>query len=1607
MSHDSLSSAKRRVTAVALALSLVSFNFAPLAALADASSTDTTASSTKPAGASPDTTVPVITLTGEASVTLTAGDAWTDPGATANDDTDGDISKDVIAISDVDTSTAGTYTVKYDVSDAAGNKAAEVTRDVTVNAASSDDTGTTTPPTGTDTDGTATTTDSNQEEGTTTPPLFRFFAAPHIDAVVAPTTVVVQPSAMNDWYFYNDQNDTTLTEDADHGFVTGPDTAPEGEGSVHLTKTTTDDYGIATNQFAGTALSAVTSLSFSTYRATGSVDQVPSLGFDVDSDTTDGLTGYEGRLTYEPYFSHAVNAGSWQTWDTQDNAGNGNWWFSHASLNGGASVCTQNNPCTWSELLSHYPHAAVSGRFILRTNGSDTASGDLSFDGNVDNLRLATASADTTYDFDPDAAAPATTLAITAPAAEGDTASGTYDFTADYENGIATSLQWAIRTDASCNTGTVAGNVDGHSDASTLSGTAFSADLDTAAWTNGTYCFVVNDGHGNRVERHFAVDNIPADTEAPTVAITPSAGALLHGTETFTITVSDNEALDPSKNTHIWVYLYNKDGSKSKGANVDLSSGTGTFTVDTTLLNDGYAWLDVGRVQDAVGNWSGTGDTYFKDYVIDNTGPTVSVTPAAGSTLSGTVTFTITVTDPHLDPSTLGHIWTYLYNNLPPQATKGGNADLSSGTGTLTVDTTQLANGTSTLDVGKLYDALGNPSGAGDSYFRNYAIRNYTYSSADSKFTADPEYIRANNGGDTAAIALVPADATAARFTYTQTDGSNVYTEVAGTEHVQAGQFPVPSTGAHQYRGTVSAAEGAYTVTGEYEAGGTWYPITGDATLYALGTPTGDFILPSASSNIFRPGDNPLRIEANDANDTFRDAVFNVDGTNYEVDRAACDLREAGNRVICDVSSASNWTGLPNGTYTGTATLYNLASNHAAITSPSFTVSDSVPVVTNFAVAPSSTIYGTSFDASADATDSNGIKDVDFYITAPRAGDGVCDGNGAKLADSDQTSGTGSAYSTTFDTTGLSGDYCVNVVAGNVAATHSHPQSIPVTIVPDTTRPALAFNLPAAASSTATSSLPVSVTATDSGSGLASLIVHVYNGAGTFLGSCGAGDSALNGAASDTYTCALDTSGYADGSYSLRAGSFDMAGHNQTVSLPFIVDNTRPAPVTITAPANGAILASGDIDVTGTAADATSGIDRVLVYVSKVAAGGGFGGYAVNGANAIWDAGTGTWSYDVSGLADGTYTIKADAFDAAGNNHFASPSPTVTIDKTAPAKPAITAPADGSTLTTATWTGVTWTDVSDSGTPITYIYQSATDPSTNPDGSFASPAYTSASLTTTDQATTGTPEGAYYVHVKATDAAGNSVWSDPITVTVDNASGSGHPTDTAPVADDQSASVDENGSIPVTLTATDADGDTLSFATTSNPVNGTLTGIGAGLTYTPDADFSGTDSFTFTANDGTDVSNTATVSITVNAVTVPTNNRSSNFKGSSIPNFNSGTSGQVLGASTFNFRIDFGQGSTLDPDVTELQKILMADGYLVIPAPTGYFGPLTTAAVKQYQAAHSIQTTGFVGPLTRAALNAGTIPGSDAPSTEDAIADLLKQVQDLQNALDKLNGSGN
>jgi hypothetical protein len=84
-----------------------------------------------------------------------------------------------------------------------------------------------------------------------------------------------------------------------------------------------------------------------------------------------------------------------------------------------------------------------------------------------------------------------------------------------------------------------------------------------------------------------------------------------------------------------------------------------------------------------------------------------------------------------------------------------------------------------------------------------------------------------------------------------------------------------------------------------------------------------------------------------------------------------------------------------------------------------------------------------------------------------------------------------------------------------------------------------------------------------------------------------------------------------------------------------------------------------------------------------------------------------------------------------------------------------------------------------------------------------------------------------------------------------------------PVANSQTVTTTKGTPVDITLTASDADGDPLTYVVVTQPTYGSLSGTAPNLVYTPMPKFTGSDSFTFRANDGQSNSNTATVWITV------------------------------------------------------------------------------------------------------------------------------------------------
>jgi hypothetical protein len=281
------------------------------------------------------------------------------------------------------------------------------------------------------------------------------------------------------------------------------------------------------------------------------------------------------------------------------------------------------------------------------------------------------------------------------------------------------------------------------------------------------------------------------------------------------------------------------------------------------------------------------------------------------------------------------------------------------------------------------------------------------------------------------------------------------------------------------------------------------------------------------------------------------------------------------------------------------------------------------------------------------------------------------------------------------------------------------------------------------------------------------------------------------------------------------------------------VDVPNVAPIA----GNAAISTAEDItfngSVTATDADAGDTITYSLV------------GAASNGTATV--NADGTISYVPNANFNGSDSFTFKATDAAGaDSNIATVTVTITAANDAPV-------ANAGSLTVAEDSGANAGTVSGSdidGDALSYALAGNAgngSVTVNADGSYT---YTpNADFNGSDSFTFVANDG-------TVDSAAATV---SITVT---------PVNDAPVANAGSLTVaEDSGANAGTVTGSDIDGDALTYAKASDPVNGTVTVNTDGtFSYTPNADFNGSDSFTFTASDGTLSSAAATVSITVTPV---------------------------------------------------------------------------------------------------------------------------------------------
>jgi len=88
----------------------------------------------------------------------------------------------------------------------------------------------------------------------------------------------------------------------------------------------------------------------------------------------------------------------------------------------------------------------------------------------------------------------------------------------------------------------------------------------------------------------------------------------------------------------------------------------------------------------------------------------------------------------------------------------------------------------------------------------------------------------------------------------------------------------------------------------------------------------------------------------------------------------------------------------------------------------------------------------------------------------------------------------------------------------------------------------------------------------------------------------------------------------------------------------------------------------------------------------------------------------------------------------------------------------------------------------------------------------------------------------------------------------------------APIASGAAAATSEDTPLAGALSASDADGDALTFIVVAGPAHGSVQLSGAGYSYTPASNYHGSDAFTFRASDGGLASNEATITLTIASV---------------------------------------------------------------------------------------------------------------------------------------------
>ena len=310
-------------------------------------------------------------------------------------------------------------------------------------------------------------------------------------------------------------------------------------------------------------------------------------------------------------------------------------------------------------------------------------------------------------------------------------------------------------------------------------------------------------------------------------------------------------------------------------------------------------------------------------------------------------------------------------------------------------------------------------------------------------------------------------------------------------------------------------------------------------------------------------------------------------------------------------------------------------------------------------------------------------------------------------------------------------------------------------------------------------------------------------------------------------------------SYTFTAYAQNVSGFNYSAPVTFTTATAPSVTTTAAASITGSSASLGGNATSAGGGNATISTRGIVYSVSSTNSMPVIGGPGVNN---LTDAsgGTGTFADSATGLATGTtYSYRAYATNQVGTAYGSI------LTFTTAAPPTANSQSDNVPFNTAK--AITLTG-SDPNTPAqTLTYMDTVQP-------------THGTLTGTAPNLTYTPTSGYHgsdsFQFTVTNTSGLTSAAATVTLTV----ATGTPTATA-----QSVNVNLNLPRTITLAGTDPDVPalTLTYTVVTSPANGSLSGTAPNLIYTPNAGYTGADSFTFTVSNGTNTSGTATVSLTV------------------------------------------------------------------------------------------------------------------------------------------------